>query len=205
MCGCAHHEPLPCMWSPLALTLTEGASARRARAPGTSPAGMSLCLRPGPETAVLLWRGKGGRAVARTRRVSALRARKTFAALVCNARGGSDQPCALALALVSHASHIECSPTPPRRAVQVRASVNQKLEESGEKEKLKELLRKKLIERGWRDELKEYCKEVIKSKGLEQISVEDLVSEITPRGRATIPDDIKADLLERIRKFLASN
>ena len=24
-------------------------------------------------------------------------------------------------------------------------------------------------------------------------------------GRATIPDDIKADLLERIRKFLASN
>ena len=44
---------------------------------------------------------------------------------------------------------------------QVRASVNQKLEETGEKEKLKELLRKKLIERGWRDELKEYCKEVI--------------------------------------------
>jgi len=47
-----------------------------------------------------------------------------------------------------------------RRGLQVRASVNQKLEESGEKEKLKELLRKKLIERGWRDELKEYCKEV---------------------------------------------
>ena len=46
------------------------------------------------------------------------------------------------------------------RGLQVRASVNQKLEESGEKEKLKELLRKKLIERGWRDELKEYCKEV---------------------------------------------
>mmetsp|Transcript_32209 Transcript_32209/g.77889 ORF Transcript_32209/g.77889 Transcript_32209/m.77889 type:complete len:138 (-) Transcript_32209:168-581(-) len=88
---------------------------------------------------------------------------------------------------------------------QVRASVNQKLEESGEKERLKELLRKKLIERGWRDELKEYCKEVIKSKGLEQISVEDLVSEITPRGRATIPDDIKAELLERIRKFLSTN
>ena len=41
--------------------------------------------------------------------------------------------------------------------------------------RLKELLRKKLIERGWRDELKDYCKEVIKSKGLEQISVEDLV------------------------------
>merc|ERR1711970_212622 len=87
----------------------------------------------------------------------------------------------------------------------VRTTIMQKLVETGEKERLKELLRQKLIECGWRDELKEYCKEVIRSKGLEQISVEDLVSEITPRGRATIPDDIKADLLERIRKFLASN
>jgi len=46
--------------------------------------------------------------------------------------------------------------------------------------RLKELLRKKLIERGWRDELKDYCKEVIKSKGLEQISVEDLVRPPAP-------------------------
>ena len=34
----------------------------------------------------------------------------------------------------------------------------QKLVETGEKERLKELLRQKLIECGWRDELKEYCK-----------------------------------------------
>mmetsp|Transcript_52473 Transcript_52473/g.122762 ORF Transcript_52473/g.122762 Transcript_52473/m.122762 type:complete len:102 (+) Transcript_52473:34-339(+) len=88
---------------------------------------------------------------------------------------------------------------------QVRASVTQKLEDSGEKERLKEMLRKKLIESGWRDELKEYAKEVIKNKGLEQISVEDLVAEITPRGRAMVPDSLKAELLQRIRKFLASN
>ena len=72
-------------------------------------------------------------------------------------------------------------------------------------QRLKELLRQKLVERGWRDELKEYCKEVIKSKGLEQISVGDLVSDILPTGRATVPDDIKAELLERIRKFLSTN
>ena len=44
--------------------------------------------------------------------------------------------------------------------------------------------------------------EVIRSKGLEKITVEDLVGEITPRGRATVPDAIKAELLQRIRKFL---
>jgi len=32
-----------------------------------------------------------------------------------------------------------------------------------------------------------------------------LSTPLSATGRATIPDDIKADLLERIRKFLASN
>jgi enhancer of yellow 2 transcription factor len=35
--------------------------------------------------------------------------------------------------------------------------------------------------------------------------VEELVKEITPRGRATVPDSLKAELLQRIRKFLAEN
>lgn len=50
----------------------------------------------------------------------------------------------------------------------------------------------------------EHCKEIIRGKGLEKISVDELVDEITPRGRATVPDDIKAELLQRIRKFLQS-
>ena len=36
---------------------------------------------------------------------------------------------------------------------------------------------------GWRDELKEHCKEVIRKKGLEKVTVEELVAEITPHGR----------------------
>ena len=32
--------------------------------------------------------------------------------------------------------------------------------------------------------------------------VEDLVAEITPRGRATVPDAVKAELLQKIRDFL---
>ncbi|KAJ8612658.1 hypothetical protein CTAYLR_002110 [Chrysophaeum taylorii] len=84
----------------------------------------------------------------------------------------------------------------------VKTSIMQKLIETGEKERLKETLRQKLIDCGWRDELKEYCKEVIRSKGYEKITVDELVAEITPRGRATVPDDVKTDLLQSIRKFL---
>mmetsp|Transcript_36444 Transcript_36444/g.114246 ORF Transcript_36444/g.114246 Transcript_36444/m.114246 type:complete len:109 (-) Transcript_36444:274-600(-) len=89
-----------------------------------------------------------------------------------------------------------------RKDEAVRQSIMERLSETGEKDRLKELLREKLVECGWRDELKEYCKEVIRSKGLEKITVDELVEEITPRGRATVPDNIKTELLQRIRRFL---
>lgn len=73
---------------------------------------------------------------------------------------------------------------------------------------LKDMLRQKLMECGWRDNLKTYCKgeflsisfnkkeitncnlrsfaEIIRSKGLEKITVDQLVEEVTPRGRGDI-------------------
>ena len=63
-------------------------------------------------------------------------------------------------------------------------------------------------------------KEVIKQRGLDNITVEELVSEITPKGRsesselcfeilnirilASVPAPVKQELLQRIRKFLAT-
>ncbi|XP_059939845.1 transcription and mRNA export factor ENY2-like [Mesoplodon densirostris] len=88
---------------------------------------------------------------------------------------------------------------------QMRAAINQKLIETGERERLKELLRAKLIECGWKDQLKAHCKEVIKGKGLEHVNVDDLVAEITPKGRALVPDSVKKELLQRIRTFLAQH
>uniref|UniRef100_A0A3P8N6Z7 ENY2 transcription and export complex 2 subunit n=1 Tax=Astatotilapia calliptera TaxID=8154 RepID=A0A3P8N6Z7_ASTCA len=41
---------------------------------------------------------------------------------------------------------------------QMRAAINQKLIEMGERERLKELLRAKLVECGWKDQLKAHCK-----------------------------------------------
>ncbi|XP_071957682.1 transcription and mRNA export factor ENY2-like [Antedon mediterranea] len=85
----------------------------------------------------------------------------------------------------------------------MRATIHQKMVETGEKERLKELLRAKLIECGWRDQLKAYCKEVVRTKGLEHVTVDDLVAEITPKGRELVPDEVKKELLQRIRAFLA--
>ncbi|KAK9276785.1 hypothetical protein L1049_006321 [Liquidambar formosana] len=82
--------------------------------------------------------------------------------------------------------------------------INIKLIESGEKERLKELLRERLIECGWRDEMKALCRAFTRKKGRNNVTVDDLVHVITPKGRASIPDSVKAELLQRIRSFLAS-
>ena len=49
--------------------------------------------------------------------------------------------------------------------------------------KKKEMLHDRLVSSGWRDELKEHCKAIIRRKGLEKVTVEELVAEITPKGR----------------------
>lgn len=70
-----------------------------------------------------------------------------------------------------------------KRDDQIRESIMTKLVETGEKDRLKEMLRERLVQCGWRDELKEHAKEAIRRKGLEKVTVEELVAEITPHGR----------------------
>lgn len=49
---------------------------------------------------------------------------------------------------------------------------------------------------GWRDELKESCKEVIRRKGLEKVTIEELVAEITPKGRGNKAEWLTNCLIE---------
>jgi len=85
----------------------------------------------------------------------------------------------------------------------VKTSIEQRLIESGEKERLKEHLRCRLNESGWRESLKLHAKEVIKDKEFNKLTVEDLVKEITPMGRQSVPDVVKKELLVKIQSFLA--
>ncbi|EPS59983.1 hypothetical protein M569_14822, partial [Genlisea aurea] len=64
--------------------------------------------------------------------------------------------------------------------------VNIRLTESGEKERLKELLRERLVECGWKDEMRALCRYFARKKGRTNVTVDDLVSVITPRGRGGV-------------------
>ena len=94
------------------------------------------------------------------------------------------------------------SPSHDKEQLSLQEGINARLVQSGERERLKQLLRERLIECGWRDELKEQCKRIVKERGFENITTDELAREITPVGRATVPDAVKAELLANIRRFL---
>lgn len=94
------------------------------------------------------------------------------------------------------------SPSHDNEQLSLQEGINARLVQSGERERLKQLLRERLIECGWRDELKEQCKRIVKDRGFENITTNELAREITPIGRATVPDAVKAELLTSIRRFL---
>ncbi|KAH9615521.1 hypothetical protein KSS87_019240 [Heliosperma pusillum] len=107
----------------------------------------------------------------------------------------------------------------------LQEKINIKLIESGEKERLMDLLRERLVECGWKDEMNSLCRlsmnekhqahlkacvvhaimrhrQLVKKKGRDNVTVDDLVHVITPKGRASVPDSVKAELLKRIWSFL---
>ncbi|CAI7930632.1 unnamed protein product [Closterium sp. NIES-54] len=65
----------------------------------------------------------------------------------------------------------------------LRQVVDAKLLESGEKERLKTLLRDRLEECGWADDLLVYARAYVSKVGRENVSLEELIRAITPKGR----------------------
>jgi len=60
----------------------------------------------------------------------------------------------------------------------------------------------KLIECGWRDELQSYCRSIVKEKGIDNVTVDDLIDEVTPKARAMVPEEVKRELFQRIKAFI---
>jgi len=67
-------------------------------------------------------------------------------------------------------------------------------------DRLKNVIRAQLTECGWRDEMRKTCQAYTRSRGIEQVSLDELVAEIAPKGRASVPDKVKSDILDEIRK-----
>eukprot|EP00931_Biecheleriopsis_adriatica_P087485 TRINITY_DN61948_c0_g1_i1.p2 TRINITY_DN61948_c0_g1~~TRINITY_DN61948_c0_g1_i1.p2 ORF type:complete len:108 (+),score=38.08 TRINITY_DN61948_c0_g1_i1:73-396(+) len=79
--------------------------------------------------------------------------------------------------------------------------LDKKLQESGERERLKQYIITHLSECGWREELKKRCVEFIQNKGVEKVTIEEITADIAPRGRALLPEELKVEVFNRLRTF----
>ena len=72
-------------------------------------------------------------------------------------------------------------------------------------EKLKHAVMQRLVQTGWRDKVKDHCFSVLSSKRGRQVSVEQLISEVTPFARSCVPAAVKSELLETVRETFNRN
>jgi enhancer of yellow 2 transcription factor len=78
------------------------------------------------------------------------------------------------------------------------------LSTSGHQEQLERKLNERLKECGWQDAIVAKCIELVEEKGVDNVTEDELVAAVTPQARATVPDNLKAELLGEIRAFIAS-
>lgn len=69
------------------------------------------------------------------------------------------------------------------------------------REELTEILTSRLIECGWRDQVANMCRNLIQKHGVEHISLEEIIGEVRPKAKQLVPDQIKTEVLEIIRKM----
>lgn len=73
-----------------------------------------------------------------------------------------------------------------------------------QREELTEKLRSRLIECGWRDQVANLCRNMIQKHGVEQVNLDQMIHEVGPKARQSVPDQVKTEILEVIRKEMKS-
>ncbi|KAH8250036.1 hypothetical protein KR026_004028 [Drosophila bipectinata] len=70
---------------------------------------------------------------------------------------------------------------------------------------LKDLLHKRLLECGWRSKVQKLVRQTIQEHGVENLSLAQLAAEVVPEARASIPEDIRKEMIIRVRDALESS
>jgi enhancer of yellow 2 transcription factor len=49
------------------------------------------------------------------------------------------------------------------------------------------------------------CRDVVRERGVHNLKADDLIAEITSKGRALVPDSVKKELLQKIKAYLVQD
>lgn len=68
-------------------------------------------------------------------------------------------------------------------------------------DELSKVLRSRLIECGWRDKIANMTRDIIEKDGIANVKLDQILSEVRPKARMIVPEEIKTEMLELIRKM----
>ncbi len=68
-----------------------------------------------------------------------------------------------------------------------------------DEEKIRALIVERLIQTGWRDRIRDSCFLAFEKRGGSNTSVDEIVNEVLPLAKATVPATVKSELLEHVR------
>lgn len=77
-----------------------------------------------------------------------------------------------------------------------------RLLQSGERDRLEKEIRGKLTAIGWDDEVRRFCVKLLRERGVENVTLESLVGEVTPVARNNVPAQLREQTEASVRSFL---
>ncbi|CAG9853707.1 unnamed protein product [Phyllotreta striolata] len=85
------------------------------------------------------------------------------------------------------------------------SKVNMHLDVNNGLDRVTELVQTRLIESGWRDQVKLACRKAILENGDKHVpTVDELITQITPKARSMVPDAVKRELLHELELILVN-
>lgn len=85
-----------------------------------------------------------------------------------------------------------------------RNEVHKYLIESGENERLANLMRDKLYASKWKENVTTYCKDIIYEVGVDNVTLDMLIERVTPKAKELVPNDIKHEMFFIIKSTIES-
>ncbi|KAH7723133.1 Transcription factor [Aphelenchoides avenae] len=71
-----------------------------------------------------------------------------------------------------------------------------------ERQALNEAVQKRLRETGWVDQVRRLCEQYLKQRGIDGVSVEEIIANVRQDAYKVVPDEVKADLLKTVERYV---
>ncbi|KIO28910.1 hypothetical protein M407DRAFT_242834 [Tulasnella calospora MUT 4182] len=91
----------------------------------------------------------------------------------------------------------------PADLKELQDNIVKRLIQTGEWDKISAVLKDRLSESGWTDDTYNNAKETARQQ--QQLHFKSLMTELVPNAEATVPAEIKEEILGLIRKFIEEN